>query len=114
MSVITASSTAIPIKWASYTTPIICAGSKWGEPSYCQLGAPYSSIEDRGLFFPVAEVSSRYLKSARFDDEIAVETYVQEIARASIVFGYKILRKNDGALLVEGWTRHACLDRLGK
>jgi acyl-CoA thioester hydrolase len=79
-----------------------------------QLGAPYSSIEDRGLFFPVAEVSSRYLKSARFDDEIAVETYVQEIARASIVFGYKILRKNDGALLVEGWTRHACLDRLGK
>jgi acyl-CoA thioester hydrolase len=79
-----------------------------------QLGAPYSSIEERGLFFPVTEVSSRYLKSARFDDEIAVETYIQEIERATIVFGYRILRKHDGAPLVEGWTRHACLDRLGK
>ncbi|HEY1373020.1 MAG TPA: thioesterase family protein [Candidatus Binatia bacterium] len=79
-----------------------------------QLGAPYSSIEERGLFFPVTEVSGRYVKSARFDDEIAVETYIQEIERATIVFGYKILRKNDRALLVEGWTRHACLDRQGK
>jgi acyl-CoA thioester hydrolase len=79
-----------------------------------QLGAPYSSIEERGLFFPVIEVSSRYVKSARFDDEIAVETYIQEIERATIVFGYRILRKNDGALLAEGTTRHACLDRQGK
>src|ERR1051325_61964 len=79
-----------------------------------QLGAPYSSIEERGLFFPVTEVSSRYLKSARFDDEIAVETIIQELGRATIVFAYRILRKVDGVLLVEGLTRHACLNADGK
>ena len=79
-----------------------------------QLGAPYSSIEERGLFFPVTEVSSRYLKSARFDDEISVETIIQELGRATIVFAYRILRKVDDVLLVEGLTRHACLDGDGK
>ena len=33
-----------------------------------QIGAPYSEVEKRGLFFPVTEVSCRYLRSARFDD----------------------------------------------
>jgi len=79
-----------------------------------QLGAPYSSIEERGLFFPVTEVSSRYLKSARFDDEIAVETIIQELGRATVVFAYRILRKVEDLLLVEGLTRHACLDASGK
>jgi acyl-CoA thioester hydrolase len=79
-----------------------------------QIGAPYTAVEKRGLFFPVTEVSCRYLRSARFDDEIAVETILQALGRATLVFGYKILRQNDGVLLVEGWTRHACLDGAGK
>jgi acyl-CoA thioester hydrolase len=79
-----------------------------------QIGAPYTTVEKRGLFFPVTEVSCRYLRSARFDDEIAVETILQALGRATLVFGYKILRQNDGVLLVEGWTRHACLDGAGK
>ncbi len=79
-----------------------------------QLGSPYSAVEARGLFFPVTEVSGRYLKSARFDDEIAVETTLRELGRATIVFHYTILHSRDGSLLVEGWTRHACVDRGGK
>lgn len=79
-----------------------------------QIGAPYSEVERRGLFFPVTEVSCRYLRSARFDDEVAVETILQTLGRATLVFGYTISRKSDGELLVEGWTRHACLDRNGK
>jgi acyl-CoA thioester hydrolase len=54
------------------------------------------------------------LRSARFDDEIAVETTLQALGRATLVFAYKITRKSDGILLVEGWTRHACLDASGK
>ena len=79
-----------------------------------QIGTPYTAVEKRGLFFPVTEVSCRYLRSARFDDEIAVETLLQALGCATLVFGYKIMRKNDGVLLVEGWTRHACLDGEGK
>ena len=79
-----------------------------------QIGAPYSEVEKRGFFFPVTEVSCRYLRSARFDDEIAVETTLQTLGRATLVFGYTIMRKINDELLVDGWTRHACLDREGK
>jgi acyl-CoA thioester hydrolase len=79
-----------------------------------QIGTPYAEVEKRGFFFPVTEVSCRYVRSARFDDEIAVETILRTVGRATIVFAYTIMRKNDGELLVEGSTRHACLDQHGK
>ena len=79
-----------------------------------QIGMPYSSIEEMGFFFPVTEVSCRYLKPARFDDEIIIETTLAALSRVTFDFSYKIERKNDGQLLAEGWTRHACVDREGK
>jgi acyl-CoA thioester hydrolase len=79
-----------------------------------QIGATYSSVEEAGFFFPVTEVSCRYLKPARFDDEITVETTLSELSRATLDFSYKISRKSDGQLLAEGWTRHACVNREGK
>jgi acyl-CoA thioester hydrolase len=62
----------------------------------------------------VAEVSCRYLKPARFDDEIAIETTLTALSRVTLEFSYKISRKHDGQLLAEGTTRHACVDREGK
>lgn len=79
-----------------------------------QIGLPYSSIEEKGFFFPVIEVSCRYLKAARFDDEIAVETALTALSRVTLEFSYTITRKHDGQLLAEGATRHACVDREGK
>ena len=79
-----------------------------------QIGMPYASIEAEGFFFPVIEVSCRYLKPARFDDEIAIQTMLTALNRATLDFSYKISRKNDGQLLAEGSTRHACVDREGK
>ena len=79
-----------------------------------QVGLPYSSVEEKGLHLPVVEVSCRYLKPARYDDEIAIETTLTALSRVTLDFRYKILRKNDGQLLAEGTTRHACVDREGK
>jgi acyl-CoA thioester hydrolase len=79
-----------------------------------QIGATYSSVEEAGFFFPVTEVSCRYLKPARFDDEIIVETKLTALGRAVLDFSYKITRKNDREILAEGWTRHACVDGKGK
>jgi acyl-CoA thioester hydrolase len=79
-----------------------------------QIGVPYTSVEEAGLFFPVTVVSCRYLKPARFDDELIVETTLAALGRATLNFSYKITRKNDGQMLAEGWTRHACVDRRGK
>jgi acyl-CoA thioester hydrolase len=79
-----------------------------------QIGATYAAVEKEGFFFPVTEVSCRYHKPARFDDEITVETTLTALGRATLDFSYRITRKNDGEILAEGWTRHACVDGKGK
>jgi acyl-CoA thioester hydrolase len=79
-----------------------------------QLGTPYGSIEMRGTHFPVAEVTCRYLKFARYDDLVTIETQLTSVARASLIFGYRILRSSEDVLLAVGSTKHACVDGQGR
>lgn len=79
-----------------------------------QIGLPYSRIEQQGFNFPVIEVACRYLRSARYDDEIRIETALVELGRASLAFDYRISRAPDDLLIATGSTQHACLDRSGR
>jgi acyl-CoA thioester hydrolase len=74
-------------------------------------GADYRTIEDGGLIAAVTRVECRYLAPARFDDLLDIHTGAAKIGRASMRFEYQILREPDGALLAEGFTEHALLDR---
>ena len=79
-----------------------------------QIGLPYSMIEQQGYHFPVVEVSCRYAQSARYDDDIRIETELMEVGRAALSFSYRILREADGCLLATGTTRHASIDNAGR
>jgi acyl-CoA thioester hydrolase len=79
-----------------------------------QIGLPYVVIEQQGFHFPVIEVACRYANSARYDDDIRIETEISEIGRASLSFAYRIARESDGDLLAAGSTKHACIDDAGK
>lgn len=79
-----------------------------------QIGLPYATIEAAGFHFPVTEVSCRYTQSARYDDVVAIETDLTDLRRASLLFQYRVSREDDGALLADGFTRHACLDHGGQ
>ena len=79
-----------------------------------QIGQPYATIEQRGLHFPVIEVTCRYANSARYDDDIRIETEITELGRASLSFGYRISRESNNDLLATGTTKHACIDHAGK
>lgn len=79
-----------------------------------QIGLPYATIEAAGFHFPVTEVSCRYTQSARYDEVVAIETDLTELRRASLLFQYRVSREDDGALLADGFTRHACLDHGGQ
>jgi acyl-CoA thioester hydrolase len=79
-----------------------------------QMGTPYGTIEGRGIHFPVTEVSCRYLNSARYDDQIAIETRLTSVKRATLTFSYRILNEADDSLLSVGTTRHACVDGQGR
>jgi acyl-CoA thioester hydrolase len=78
-----------------------------------QIGQPYATIEQRGFHFPVIEVTCRYANSARYDEDIRIETEITELGRASLSFAYRVSRQPDGELLASGTTKHACIDRAG-
>jgi acyl-CoA thioester hydrolase len=73
--------------------------------------ADYRSIEEGGAVAAVTRAECRYHAPARFDDLLAVACRVAGIRRATMRFEYEIRREPDGALIAEGYTEHACLDR---
>ena len=73
------------------------------------LGHSYRRIESDGVSLPVLEVHCRYLRPARYDDTVIVETGVAELGRASVRFRYRIVREEDGGLLAVGFTNHCFL-----
>ena len=79
-----------------------------------QLGLPYKAIEEQGLHFPVTEVSCRYLNSARYDDTVSIHTQLTSAGRASLSFGYAIVKEIDDSPLATGSTRHACIGADGR
>ena len=78
------------------------------------LGHSYRALEEAGTSLPVLEARCRYLRPARYDDLVAIETGVLELHRASVRFGYRVVRSVDGELLAHGETAHCFLDRDGK
>ncbi len=78
-----------------------------------QLGAPYTSVEKKGLYFPVTEVSCHYHRPARFDDLIIIETTLTSLGRASLTFSYELYRQEGKERIAAGWTKHACVDEKG-
>ena len=41
------------------------------------LGLPYKSVEERGIFLPVAEAHCKYCVAAQYDDVLVIETSVK-------------------------------------
>ena len=78
------------------------------------LGTSYRAVEEGGTSLPVVEACCRYLKPARYDDLLTLETGVQELNRASVRFAYRVVREPDGELLALGHTEHCFLGRDGK
>jgi acyl-CoA thioester hydrolase len=78
------------------------------------LGTSYHSVEQGGVWLPVLEARCRYHKPARYDDQVVIETGVIELRRASVRFGYRVVREADGTLLAEGTTEHPFTDPSGR
>ncbi len=75
-----------------------------------QGGLSYRELEERGFRMVVGEVTLRYLRPARYDDEIRVRCWVREVASRRVTFGYAVERADSGELLVTGSTAMFVLD----
>jgi acyl-CoA thioester hydrolase len=74
------------------------------------VGVPYTDWERRGVFLMVGELTCRYRRPARYDEEVIVRVRVGEVASRRVVFEYRV-EGPDGTLLAEGETRHLVVDR---
>ena len=76
------------------------------------LGKPYQEFEKEGIFFPVREGACRYRALARFDMLLTIAIDTVAVRGASLRFDYRI--RCEEALIADGYTVHACVDRSGK
>ena len=77
-------------------------------------GLRYKKIQETGCTLPVTAVEVKYRAPARYDDELTLETKVEEVRNVSLRISYRLVREADDALIATGETTHACVDRDGK
>jgi acyl-CoA thioester hydrolase len=99
--------------WAHHTVYFV-----WFEMGRTELmrtyGLPYREVVAQGYHLPVIEAHARYRKAARYDQEVEVETVLHGVDRLTLEFRYRVWDPGTGALLAEGWTRHAVVDGTGR
>lgn len=71
-----------------------------------EAGITLNQLMDDGFVFPITEVSAKYVNSAKFDDELIIETTPEALTKAKMAFTYRILRASDDTLLVSGRTQN--------
>lgn len=71
------------------------------------LGASLASLEAEGVGFPVRSCTLDFRGMTRYDDEVAVEVRVSELARVKVGFAYRITCGS--RLILEGQTLHGCV-----
>ena len=69
----------------------------------------YQAIRDRGIEALTTEVHLHYHRAAHFDDRLTVWTRCTDLRGARFRYEYRIVR--DGALVADGYTSHAIVDR---
>lgn len=72
------------------------------------LGHDQHRLMAEGVAFAVRSVQAEYLKPARLDDLLTVDTTIAELGRAQLVFAQRIRRGDE--LLLDAKIRIACID----
>jgi acyl-CoA thioester hydrolase len=78
-----------------------------------QLGHPFPEYIARGLYLGVIETQCRYLRPARYDDEVIIRAAVTDVGRARLTINYEVIGP-DGDVLASGSTTHVVLNEAGR
>ena len=74
-------------------------------------GVSLRKLMDEGVYFVVAEAALKYAAPGRYGDIMAIETNVDRVGPASIVFRHSIRRDNTDEKLVEATVKLGCVAR---
>jgi acyl-CoA thioester hydrolase len=79
-----------------------------GRVEFCRAaGIRYRDMErDDGILLAVVEVQCRYLAPARYDDEVAIRTWIAGAHPRMVRFGYELRDLASGRKLATAETKH--------
>lgn len=66
-------------------------------------GMTYRSMEESGIMMPVLEMKCKYLKPARYDEEISIRVIMDKMPGVKIHFRYELFNENQ-ELIHQGET----------
>jgi acyl-CoA thioester hydrolase len=77
-----------------------------------ELGTAYRDVMAGGTHLAILEAGARYLRPAKYDDELSVETRCTEVTGARIHLSYVVRRGAE--TLATGFTRLGAVDTAGR
>ena len=75
-----------------------------------RAGMSYRELEAMGFFLVVGDLTMRYHRPARYDDEVNIRCWVRELASRRVTFAYRLTNVESGTLLVTAETRMLSLN----
>lgn len=72
-----------------------------------ESGMTYADMETEKIMIPVVESGCRYIEGAKYEDDLIIESYIDKLSPAKVVFNYNVIREKDGKVLARGTTTHA-------
>jgi acyl-CoA thioester hydrolase len=86
-----------------------------GRSTYArQRGSDYAQFERSGFYLTVAEVNARYIKPARYGQQLTICCWIAEMKSRGLTFAYEILDVATQTLLVTGESKHICITHDGQ
>lgn len=73
-----------------------------------EKGFTYRNFENEGYQLVVVNLEAKYYNSATYDDLLIVRTSVSDLKSRGLTFHYEVYK--DGTLVVEGKTKHICIN----
>lgn len=77
------------------------------------MGAAYADLEAGGLFMPVVEMGVHYRVPVVYDEEVDIESRIEEIGGARVRFGYRVTKVATSTSAADGYTVHAAVRKGG-
>ncbi len=77
-------------------------------------GWSYAKIEASGYFLAATDLEARYLRAARYDQQVTVRTWIVEARSRAITFACEIVATVDSQALFQATLTLICLDSAGR
>ena len=93
---------------ANYLRYIERARSDWVR----QLGNDQNAMRDAGIVWVVRKITAEYLSTAKFEDQLDIETTMKSVSNARLVMDQVVLR--DGKPIFRAEVTAVCMNAAGR